>query len=363
MKDKITKIRSLSDIRPAIEKYFYKIWESQEEKTQQPGFLEALVFLEFFIKKWLWTIKDIEWVYAKNFLIFNNKIFEFRDNTYQELQEKAMFVTSRDSWKNPFFLYIEKFFNDRVILLKPNIRISYNEFDKLTIISNIWNFREQYIWDMIIPFLRDKSVYHIKILLNFVQKNLGNQIVIKNNIGVEWKKVRALDLSLQDMSYEDIYNFLKKDYFDQGVETLHNPYIVKYYEISKEFRVYYTFSQDKGIEIYSVKNKENKTNIKKDIFIADSFSKEHIKISWSYMHPNKFMSAHKEVYDVCISIIPYFGLNTWVLEICQGANNDIHFIEVNPLWWALMFPWEDKELMINYTLDMWRISNLQSFDT
>ena len=115
-------------------------------------------------------------------MIFNNSLFEFLDGSYQEIQEKVLFVTSRDSWKNPFFLYLALYFRERVQLVNPNLQIIDSGTDKLTAVSRMWNFREQYVGDIIIPFLRNKNIPQIQHLVEFVQQKLGNQVVLKNNI-------------------------------------------------------------------------------------------------------------------------------------------------------------------------------------
>lgn len=353
--DKVSSIHDIQDIWSVIEKYFHKIWQNNEGRTQKTAFAEALVFLHVFLQKGLGTIQDIQWVYAKNFLIYNDSLFECVGEQYSEITEKVLFVTSRDSWKNPFFLYLSLYFRDRVQLIKPNLQIVDSATDKLTCLSRIWRLRGQYVWDIVIPFLRNKNIPQIQCLLKFVQQKLGNHVVLKNNIWVEWKNVRALDLSDYTQGIDELYNSLKQDFFDIGISTQNNPYFTKYYNILREYRVYYTYSQIQGIHIYSVKNKENIPKQKENIFLTKNLSRQDLEIVWSYMNPDDFISHQKEVYDACMEIIPLLGVEVGVLELCQERAGEIRFIELNYLWGALMFPWRDQELMKDYYADMWNL--------
>lgn len=352
--DKVILVKSIDDISRIIDTYFYRIWDIDEGRTKKTAFIEAFVFLRIFLREKLWNIQDIEWVFAKNFLIYNSDLYVFSENNkYEKIRKKVLFVTSRDSWKNPFFLFLSKFFEGRVDLIKPNFEVIDTNTDKLTNISKIWKLREKNIWDIIIPFLRNKSISQIEYLLNFVNENIGPKVILKNNFWVEWKSVRAIDLLHHQQEQQILLQQIKKDFFDIGTGTINNPYFVKYYNIVKEFRIYYTFSPLGQIQIYSIKNRENSSIDKSSIFWKSNFSTENLKVIWKYMHPNDFYNQEPEVYKSCVDIIPLLWLEIWVLEMCREKDGSIRFIEINPLWWALMHKGSDERMLENYYEDMW----------
>ncbi len=334
----------------------HKIWQENEGRIQKSAFMEAFIFLRVFLDAWLGTIDDIEWIFVKNFLIYNEHLYEFRDGVYQEIQEKILFVTSRDSWKNPFFLYLSQHFQHQVQLIKPNLQIIDIWSDKLSCISRIWDFRKKYIGDIIIPYLCNKHISQVQGLLDFVATKLWNHVVIKNNYWVEGKKVRALNLDINSPKIFELYDMVKKDFFDLGATTQNNPYFVKYYDIEKEYRVYYTYCQEKGIHIYSVKNRENFPKEDESLFQKRDFTRENLEIIWSYMHPDDFILHQTEVYDACVQMIPHLGAQVGVLEVCQDRNGDIRFIELNYLGGSLLYNWADEALMEAYYTDMWHLA-------
>ena len=354
--DKVSQIRDIQDIKKILKKYFHKIWENNEGRIQKTAFAEALVFLEVFLQKWLWVIEDVEWVYVKNFLIYNENLYEFHDGKYQEIEEKVLFVTSRDSWKNPFFLYLSRHFWDRVQLVKPNLQILDWATDKLTCISHIWEHRSSYVWDIVIPYLCNKHISQVQYLLDFVISKLWYRVMLKNNFWVEGKKVRAIDMSDNPYMNHDLYVSIKEDFFDIGTTTQNNPYFTKCYDIKTEYRVYYTYTLSEGVKIYSIKNRENIPKEDVSIFEKKNFTRENFEIVWKYMHPNDFKLYEQDVYNVALKLIPLLGADTWVLELCKERDGSIRFIEVNYLWGSLMHSWPDEQLMQSYYADMWNIS-------
>ena len=350
--DKLQFINSQSDIEAILEKYTHKIWESPKWRTHRAAFVEALVFLKYILSNKKDKIYDIEWVYKKNFLIFNQDIYEDTQDWWKVIQDKTLFVTTRDTFKHPFFHYIWLGkVNKNITLIKPNYNKVSHLNDKTYFIWKIWEKRKQYVWDIVIPFAMNTKIGSIQRIFNFVKINIGNKCVIKNNFGVEWKMVRALDLNT--LLDRDI-DILSKEYFSWNIYNNYTPYFISYYEIKSEYRIYFTYF-DKNLKVYSVKNKFNTTKDGSNIFTSGSFYKKDISITWRCCSNEEFKKSKydniKEVYE---NIIPKLWLQMWVLELCENQDGEIRFIEVNPMWGTLMFPWEDETNIHNYYLDMWQ---------
>lgn len=346
-------INTAKDVPRVIDDCFFRIGGPVQGRTKKTAFLEAMTFLEFFLAEGLGGIDDVEWVHAKNFVILNENLYELKNNTYQPVAEDALFVTTRDSWKNPFFNYIDRFLGGKVRLMRPNLRSLGNQADKLNNISKLWSMRQACIGDIIIPLLRNKHVDQVQVLLDFTRVHLGDHIVIKNNFGVEGQKVRALNLNLSRKMLVDMSLSVKQDFFDIGVSGANNPYLVRRYQISKEFRIYFTHTAAAGITIYSVKNRENFPKDDGAVLGGRDFSTSTMEVVWHYQHPDAFCRDELDAFDLCKTIIPLLGAEIGVLELCREVDGSIRFLEMNPLGGALLHSGPDQELMRQYYRDMW----------
>lgn len=346
-------ISRASDIPKVIEAYFFRIGDPSEGRSKNTSFLEAMLFLEVFLTQGLGAIDDIEWVHDKNFLVCNESLYQLTGSAYQRVDENVVFVTSRDSWKHPFFTYIHRFLGDQVRLLRPNHESHSYQADKLNSISKLWSMRDACVGDIIIPLLRNKHAQQIRLLLEFAKARIGDQIVVKNNFGVEGKKVRALDLRCPSHGWGGVSESLKTGFFDAGVRGVNGPYLVRHYRIVKEFRIYYTLSPSGQITIYSVKNRENTPKDGGAIFAQSDFTRESLDVVWHYQHPDDFCRDESDAFDLCKQIVPILGAEIGVLELCREDDGRIRFLELNHLGGALMHRGSDESLLRDYYRDMW----------
>jgi len=351
--EKIQEVESLKDIDTVLWKYVYKIWAKNDWCTQRAAFVEACVFIQEYVNDHNGSIYDIEWVHRKNFLIFNEDLYEYSHSKWVKMWQNIMFVTSRDSWKHPFFSYIAKFGISRnMYLVKPNSYIDTSTKDKISCLFKVWHLRKDNIWNIVIPFLMNQRDIDIKNLLFFVRQKIGNNSILKNNFWVQWQNVQAVK-SDSYISEKSSITDLKEKFFNKWVYTGHCAYFTNYYEIQKEYRIYYT-RNDKDIRIYSVKNRTNETKDGKSIFSQKDFTYNNLNITWNYCDPSHFLENEKKVYRVAKKIISSLDLDIWVLELCRCTDESIKFIEVNPLWWTLMHEGKDEKGIRDYYLDMWK---------
>ena len=346
-------ISDASDIPKIIEDHFFRIGDQGKERTKKTDFLEALMFLEVFLAKGLGSIDDVEWVHAKNFLILNDQLYEFNGTAYARVDDDILFVTTRDSWRNPFFSHMHIFLSGKVRLMRPNLQARDNQADKLASISKLWHMRETCVGDIIIPLLRNKHADHIGLLLDFAKTHIGDRVVIKNNLGVEGQKVRALNLTEPRQKMNRVVASLKEQFFDIGVRGPNNPYIVRHYHIVKEFRIYFTYAPSGCIKIYSVKNRENTAKDGQSVFEQTDFTRQSLDVVWHYQHPDDFCRHERAAFDLCNKIIPLLGAEIGVLELCREENGSVRFLEINHLGGALLHPGQDEALMREYYRDMW----------
>ena len=132
--------------------------------------------------------------------------------------------------------------------------------------------------------------------------------------------MRAIKLEKDILEKNELYQSIKQDFFDIGTTSQNNAYFTKYYNILIEYRIYYTYSHNQGVQIYSIKNRENLPKEEQDIFQKNDFTRENLQIIWNYMHPNIFKREHKEIYGVSLKLIPFLGAEVGVLELCQDLE-------------------------------------------
>jgi len=351
--EKIKEIKSLDDIDTVLWKYVHKIWEINDWCTQRAAFVEACIFLQSYIENINWSIWDIQWVHERNFLISNDEVFEYFESKWINIWSNILFVTSRDSWKHPFFSYIRQFWRlKNIYLVKPNGYINLDLKDKISYLYKIWKHRDQYVWNVIIPLLMTTWEIDIKSLLLFVRKSIGKKSILKNNFWVQWQNVQAIDSSYI-LSNQWKLSELKKKFFDKNIYSSNGAYFTDYYNISKEFRIYFT-KNNCWIKFYSVKNRKNKTKDGNSIFLQKDFTYNNLTITWDYCEPKNFVNLEDSAANSAKQIISSLDLDIWVLELCRCIDGSIRFIEVNPMWWTLMHSGNDEKGIKDYYLDMWQ---------
>jgi len=349
--EKFSLVENVSDIDAVIDKYTHKIWVDESGRSQRAGFLEALCFMKYFITHMWGAITDIQWVYKKNFVISNSDVYEDTSTGWVKVDDHSIFVTTRDGFKHPFFYLLWSWkINTTISVVKPNFENIWGFLDKIHFIWKLWDQRGKYVGNIVIPLVMDARDDSIKKILSFVADKIGSQAIIKNNFWVEGQQVKALDLKdLDKINVTEMAN----NFFGWKIYNHRSPYFTPYYNIQQEYRVYFTYSKD-VVKIFSIKNKYNHLKANQDIFSSDNFSKSNIDIVWEYCKKDSLeQDNNKEIKKACYSIIPKLGLQMWVLELCRTLDNQVRFIEVNPMWGTLMFPWEDEDNIKNYYEDMW----------
>lgn len=353
---KLLLIEKEKDIDIIITKYYKKVWIKWAEYINDAAFLEALIFLKEFLKKNMWAIKDIEWIREKNFVLYMNDIYMFNEESWVLQKWKKVFVTSRDSWYNPFFLCLNEIskYNEDIKLLKPNLKeLKWMYFDKWYFTSKLLYNWSKYLWKVAFPLMMKKDSDSIKSLLLFINSKFWDKIVIKWAMWEMWNQVRAIRLSDHDI--DKLAKDLEKKYFYLNCYWFNVPYFVEYYDIKNEFRIYYTRDYyNNKLKVFSVKKKNNEIIWEWDIFSKDSLAMyKDINVTRSIWDIDDFKVRYKYIIDSLDEISSTLTLETWVIELADLWEKGVKFIEVNQLWWSLMFPWKDEEKMKDLYSEMW----------
>ncbi|MDD3302694.1 MAG: hypothetical protein PHN31_03985 [Candidatus Gracilibacteria bacterium] len=347
-------------ISSLIEKYYNKVGIKNKEGISDANFLEALSFIEFLSEKnkknYEEVLASIKWVYDDNFFIYNEAVYVYENDSFQvidTINSKVYFVTSRDSFSSPFFLILNSLsnINKNIKIVKFNFRLDkWNFIDKAYYISKLYEYRENFIGNIVFPFFQNNNTKLLREFFKYVKKLVGNRILIKQNFGDMGNGLRALDI---DDLPDDRLEMIKDKFFAVSNNNYYTGiYIVPYVYIKKEYRIYYRYDQVKNkIYIYSVKNRIN--NIGDEVFTKSSMKiYDKIDVIWQYMDIKLLKKEHIDfINKICIIIKDNCG----VLEFFEDYFGNKIFCEINSLGGSLTFSGKDEKNMLQYYKDSWKM--------
>ncbi len=347
--DKLFLIQNWFTSIEIIDKFYYKIWENNEWRINKSFFLEAITFIDYCKNELDIELSEIKWIYKENFLIFNYDFYIFDDQRFEKIDIKnTYFFNIRYPWLNHIF----KIFNDlwwKSFWINHRWDWPYN--DKLYFISKLYKSDiKKYVWDIIVPYINNWTQKTYKLLYDFIVKKFSSkQIVLKKSFWEMWNWVRAVDLN--KIKYKDFVNIIENKFVNLNSST-DSFYIVPFYNIIKENRIYYLYDSKKdNFEIYCVKQKN--TNFE-GVFELESLELyKWIQVSWSYCDKNEVLKD-KKLFGYLKRLVKLLWFETWVLEIGILWDWEYRFFEINPYWWSLMFK-QDQEDMYNFYYNMYKL--------
>ncbi|MCW8895396.1 MAG: hypothetical protein OQK48_08225 [Sulfurimonas sp.] len=272
--------------------------------------------------------------------IHNEKLLRIKgEEIIEEPLENLYFVSIREALSHPFFRILKIILQQKGgDLVKPNIQTMENAgcMNKFYAKRELYNQREKYLGDVIIPFNITTRDHHT--FMKYVKEHLGNKIVLKKDCVQEGKGVIFKDLSRENQM-ESISKILNS-HKTKDREVL----ISSAYEIEREYRCYFT-QHDDVKTVYSIKQRVNSENI--DVYNQDDITiYKNIDVKWHEVKTNtdifKFGSQlTKEMLDS-------LSFDTGCLEFAKTTDGKIVFFEVNQMAGPLPFAGEDTENMTKY---------------
>ncbi len=338
--DKFTKFAKLQNATPD------EIWThypstglnnyNPKNMVIEASIIETYLLVDY-LKKY--DIKARFW-YNNPLFIHNEKLLRIKGNEIiQEDISNVYFVSLRESLSHPFFRILKIILeNSGGGLVKPNMQTMENSgcMNKFYAKRELYSKREQYLGDVIIPFnitQRDHEVF-----MNYVQKNLGDKIVLKKDCVQEGRGVIFKDLARENQmqSISKILNSHKT----KDREVL----ISKAYEIEREYRCYFTKHGDKKT-VYSIKQRVNSTDI--DVYDKDDITiYKNIAVKWHEVKTDS--DVFKFGTDLTKDILESLSFDTGCLEFAKTTSGEIVFFEVNQMAGPLPFAGEDTKNMTRY---------------
>lgn len=329
----------------------YKLWtyENKDDTTYRYWTnLELFLFSKFLKEKW---IKDFKLLYNSEFFIFNEKLFLIQKWKIEEiLLDNTAFYTLRTDFNHPFHEILELLLNKKLwVLNKPKLKpINSTSQEKNKFYGIIWLYenREKYLWDIIIPYWIQKNNYQL--FLDFVNNNLTTKIVAKK----DWFQCRSwismIDIWLidEELNINKLYNILK----DHNISR-YASYITPYYIFKREFRIYF-IKKWSDIKIYSIKQKKLKIDTDK-VFLWNTF-RENMNFDWEVIEKNNWNNI-LNIIEYSYEMISLMWFETWTLEFWETDNWKIVFFEVNPMWSPMVFKWGDEKNIHEFYMDLFNL--------
>jgi hypothetical protein len=275
-----------------------------------------------------------------NLFIENNKCFIYIEDGVKRLTKKDYIISLRNYFYNWLYESLNYFTN----LIIPD-RENIFKFDKLSVLNKIllnsdYSRLKKIYGDVSIIFVNNKN--NIKYIVSKLVLKYDKFVIkdINSEMG-EW--VYTFDKNSYSF-YSKIYNFLERKYL--------SPLLVfPYFDLGIEYRIYYSYFNDK-INIYSTKIKENNN-------LDEAFEK------WSF-HMYKNLDVTRDIFDknnftlkelnFIKEIIKLLWWNVWVMEFIKTKTWELYLMEVNHLWWLLLYDMIDIDNLNKFYQDIY--SNL-----
>ncbi len=357
----IKNIDNIENIDNLIKNNYYRVWYSYDNKviTNNSIILEAWIFIKYIWQKYDIKPDNITWINKENLVILNESLFIQKLDWLEEIKNdwKSLFLTSRYDFYNPFWFLWEKIskINEKFPkLLYPNKKLNnyYRSNDKIWFIMNIYEKREELIWDFMISLFKFKSANDIKWILELRKNKTGkDNLVLKLSWWSDnWKHIQLINID-EYLNRHDLIEYIQLKYINSINEYWSNIYFIDYYNIEIEYRLY--LSRDKKswkYKLYSLKNKINLTD-KESLYSKESFSTwNNIKVKWELWN-QKYIP--KNILNYWKMVLDKNNIDISVIELVKTKDWNTRFLEINTLWWSMMFEWQDEKNIVKRIDSLW----------
>ncbi len=366
----IRDLKQPKDIDELIKTKYYRVNKKTYNTTMNSIILENWIFIKsIWINYWI-KPDNINWVYKQNMVILNDDLWLFDNNKRQKVSwaKDVYFFTSRYWFMNIFWSFweeISKVNKKFPKLIFPNKNLINTRKEKIRFIMNIYERRKEIIWDFMLPLMYTRNTDSIKqLLLLWKQEVWINDILIKKSWATDNGKhitILKIDEYLENEQKID-YLFLK--YISKISEWNSGIYFTSYFNIDKEYRLYYSINNKTlKYKIYSAKQKINITQ-KEELLKKTTLSTWHnLRVKWKLLNKNRISNKLKEIAEY---ILNKNNIEVWVIEFIKLKNGTYRFLEINCLWWSMMFEWRDEEDIKEHISNWWnylfKINNLTKYN-
>lgn len=337
-----------------------------KQQITDPIFIEIIGFLKYLnIEKWYsyrelsdkvtFVTKEHAFLYSSDDSVYQmapwKKVFE---KIFPAL-EPIQFVSMRDSFYHPFFLFVEELSNrystisfKSLVSESPSLDTIWPYKDKLHILSRVHRSFPENSGKFMVPYYKWNDQTVVQSLLEFAKEHVSVEIMLKKSFGCAGESIRPLSLR-KHINPDTLIN-ISRDYFF-GWWDFSWVVITPLYKIKKEYRIYYIY-KNWIPQVYSIKTRENKISHKRILEQTSFKIYKNIPVKWEYVGKNFLEWNYSYLKDTVHSLIEKIEYTTWILEIIETEDNQVLIMEVNYLWCSLVFWWEDVHNMATYNTDI-----------
>lgn len=355
--DSISGLNKPEDIDHIIKTKYYRVNKKTIGTTYNSITLETWIFIKSIWEKYWVSPKEINWVYKQNMVILNDDLWLFKNNLWEKVswEENVYFFTSRYSFRNIFWAFWEELskINKKFPkLIFPNKNFNNVQKEKISFIMNAYKKRKKLIWDFMLPLMYTRNTQSIKNLLQLWKKEVWEEnILVKKSWATDnWKHISLINVDEYLENDQKIdYLFLKYIYSTSEYNSW--VYFSTFYDIEKEFRLYY--AKDNltwEYNLYSAKQKINLTDKESLLTKATLRTGQDLKVEWYLLDINNIPDDLKKAAKY---ILKRNNIEVWVIEFVRLHNWKYRFLEINCLWWSMMFDWEDEDNIKERITNWW----------
>lgn len=327
-----------------IFQYFYSKSNSYEENQTVMAYttsLEYFLFYQHLLKLW-YNSTHIETLITPSMFIYNDKLFIINNEKIEELFiDKVWFFSIRwIDWQHPFFFILKTLLKSKWgKALRNNDYSNMNTRWKFFALNCLFEKPKELLSNIIIPFNIKEKDYQI--FVDFIKSNMWDSILIKKDFYSCWMGNFPIDLwNCDDFQYGKFKTSMQNH--SNKVEAV---YIVPIEKFTEEYRVYFV-KWDNKVNIYSVKKKNININID-EVHKMDVFKYWGL-YDWDYIPLEDFYGKYDDAYQWAIKYLQTLDYSFWNIEFWKNENWEFVFFEVNTMWSALPYKWEDTNLLISY---------------
>jgi len=348
-KDEIEEIEKYNflinkEAEEVFEKFYSKSNNVEENRKimEYTTSLEYIMFVNYLLQKKWYDISLIDTLINSSLFIFNDKLYEIKNNEINELDiDNVWFFSLRwINWQHPFFFVLKSLIKSKWwFITKNNDCLQMTTRGKFYALSSLYKKNIWLIWNIIIPFNIKREQYEI--FKNFIKNNFWDYILIKKDFYSCWEWNFPISLNNYDINQENKF----KKAMDNNDSRIDAVYIVPIEKFIEEYRVYFT-KVNWDILIHSVKKKN--INIDLEEIVKMDVFRYWWYFDWNYVSIEQLKKEYKFIIKHSMKYLKNVSYNCWNLEFWKNINWEFRFFEVNTMWSVMPYKWEDTKNLIQY---------------
>jgi len=344
----------LQDEKASLSFFFKKFrWlDYSNSNIKETLALETLIFLKY-LKNLGFNDSQISLEINTPRFILNDDIYFIKNWKLEKVNKSntyGFFSIRGSNWNYPFFIILNELSKKYNFLVSKSNKINWcTPYKwKFYALKDLYYYREKLIWDIAIPY-KIYSDQDLDIFLNFINLKLWDEIICKIDNTQVWNWVHPYNLCKTSKLWK-----LKSLLIKHQKSYLQEVYLVPYYDLLDEYRVYFNKKWN-NIKIYSLKKKKVLTSKEKILEVNKFTYWEVVKLQWEYIPKSQWEGKNSKYNFVINKALEYLKLlnyDTGSLEFWITNKGKFIFFEVNSMSDPVCIDENDVDDMIAYYTDL-----------